>query len=155
MTTARDALESLGIDVEEAIETDRRLMKKGPRDNRICVCGHAVARHKTDEFSGITECRPSRMYCPCETPRAVLEAEDTRMFLRQTNGPKSEHALVRGMVALVVAEKEAKWLDDPLLCDKCGNRGNISPVPLTKNNRIAYEPSARNALLCETCIEEL
>ncbi|MGA1717683.1 MAG: hypothetical protein ACO38Q_02630 [Aquiluna sp.] len=155
MTSARDALESLGINVEEAIETDRRLMKKGPRDNRICVCGHAVARHKTDEFSGITECKPSRMYCPCDSPRAVLEAEDTRMFLRQTNGPKSEHALVRGMVALVVAEKEAKWLDDPLLCDKCQKRGNISPVALTKNNKIAYEPSSKNALLCDSCIEEL
>jgi hypothetical protein len=155
MTSAKDALSSMGIDLSEAIEADKKLTKKPKRDNRICVCGHAVARHKTDEFSGITECKPSRMYCPCDTPRAVLEAEDIRVFLRQTWGPKAQHALIRGLVALAEADKEAKWIDDPLLCDKCQTKASVYPVPLTSSNKIAEEATSRNALLCDNCIEEL
>ena len=155
MTTAKDALSSMGIDLSEAIEADRKLTKKPKRDNRICCCGHAVARHRTDEYSGITECKPSRMYCPCDTPRAVLEVEDTRVFLRQTWGPKTQHALIRGMVALAEADKEAKWINDPQLCDKCQSAETVYPIPLTANNRIAEEASSKNALLCDSCIEEL
>ena len=155
MTSAKDALSSIGIDLSEATKVDKKLTKKPSRDNRICVCGHAMARHKEDEYSGLTECKPSRMYCPCQTPRAVLEVEDIRVFLRQTWGPKAEHALVRGMVALAEADKEAKWIDDPLVCDKCQKKGSVFPVPLTKNNKVAQEATAKNALLCDECIEEL
>ena len=155
MSNAKDALAALGINPDEAIEMDKKLTKKSVRDNRICICGHAIGRHKVDEYSALTECKPSRMYCPCQTERPVLQAEDTRMFLRQTTGPMSEHALIRGMAALVVADKEAKWIEDPK-CDRCeSNEGAVGPVPLTKNNKVAYEPSARNVFLCAKCLEEV
>lgn len=155
MTSAKDALAALGIDPEEAIAVDKEKTKKATRDDRICICGHAVSRHKVDPYSGIIECIPSRMRCPCQTPRPVLIAEDTRLFLRGTTGPKSEHALVRGMAALAMAEKECSWIDEPK-CDKCGTaEGPIFPVALTKNLKVAYEMTPINQLLCNACLEEV
>lgn len=155
MTSAKDALAALGIDPEEAIAVDQEKTKKSSRDDRICICGHAMSRHKADPYSGLVECIPSRMRCPCQNARPVLIAEDTRLFLRGTSGPKALHALIRGMAALAVADKECSWIETPK-CDKCGTEeGPISPVPLTKNLKVASEATATNMLLCNTCLEEV
>ena len=155
MTSANDALAAMGIDPTEAIAIEQSKTKKVARDNRVCICGHAVARHKTDPYSGLMECNPSRMHCPCQTIRPVLEVEDTRLFLRGTSGPKNEHALVRGMTALAMSGKDAKWIEQPK-CDRCDTgEGPIVPVPITKTNRVAYEATPLNAMLCNNCLEEI
>ena len=155
MTSAKDALAALGIDPTEAIAIEMSRTKKPVRDNRVCICGHAVARHKVDEYSGLMECKPSRLHCPCTNVRPVLEVEDTRLFLRGTSGPKNEHALVRGMTALAMSGKEAKWIEPPK-CDRCDTaQGPIVPVPISKSNKVAYEATPLNAMLCETCLEDI
>lgn len=156
MSTAEEALEALGIRANEAIDADRNsraVARSRSKDRRVCLCGHAVNRHLTT--NGIVMCTPSRMVCPCKNIRAVLEAEDTRVFLRKTTGPGVEHALVKGMAALVIAGKQANWIDQPT-CDRCSSQDGVSPVPVTSAKTVAYgEPTGYDALLCETCKEEL
>lgn len=154
MSDAADILKSMGIDPDEAVERDADLSKRQKKDRRICVCGHAVNRHY-EIMSGRWACKPSRMDCRCENSRPVLEVEDTRMFLRKTNGPGVEHALSRGMAALYHAGKTAEWIDGPE-CDACGSSdGPIIPCPISGAKRIAYQETKDNALLCSDCLEKL
>lgn len=157
MRPARELILEMGIDPDELAERVNELMSrnKNPRNPEICACGHPMARHKEIEGRGEWVCEPSRMYCPCDHARPVLRVEDTRFFLCRTQGPKFEHALAVGLSRLTTAGKDAEWIDDPRTCDKCGTRCTPFPVPLTRSNSIAYEPSPRNALLCQTCYEEL
>lgn len=160
-STAAQAIESLGISVEEAIETDRHItgLTRGKRrDNRVCICGHAMTRHV--EQDGVSRCFPSRMACVCQGTRPVLEVSDTRLFLRKTTGPGKEHALLRGLSALVLKGGEASWIEN-LSCELCGvdaTTENISPVPLSISGKICYNESqlsGKHAFLCRPCIEEV
>jgi hypothetical protein len=100
------------------------------------------------------------MVCVCQEIRPVLEAEDTRVFLRKTSGPGLEHALLRGLASLTEKNKMAVWIDEPV-CDKCkADRSSspIIPVPLTFNGRVARaeeQQSGVHALLCQDCMSKL
>lgn len=156
--TAAAAIEELGLQPDEAIKVDRELTKRLPRDNRICICGHALSRHHSQD--GVERCFPSRMACVCQKIRPVLEAEDTRVFLRKTSGPGFEHALIRGLASLTEKGKTAVWSVEPV-CDKCGadrSQSPIMPVPLTFNGGVARseeQQSGLHALLCQDCITDL
>lgn len=158
MTDARNALALLGIVAEEAVETDERLTRKPSRDKRICLCGHAVNKHSTD--AGLVMCTPSRYNCPCKNIRPVVEVEDTRLFLRKTSGPGAEHALTRGLAASFSADKGVEWIETPK-CDKCGVEATpagdvrILPVAVTEYKTVSYEATGYDALLCETCLEDV
>jgi hypothetical protein len=154
MSTAKDALAAMGISVDEAHEADERLKDRPTRDPRFCLCGHAINKHTT--AAGVITCQPSRMFCPCKNIRAVVEVEDTRLFLRKTTGPGVEHALVRGISALAQVGKEAKWIEPPK-CDRCSTtEGQIIPTPMNLHSKtVAYEATGVDALLCTTCREEL
>ncbi len=158
MTDARNALAMLGITAEEAVETDERLTRKPSRDKRVCLCGHAVNKHSTD--AGLVICVPSRYNCPCKNIRPVIEVEDTRLFLRKTSGPGAEHALTRGLAASFSADKGVEWLETPK-CDKCGIEATpagdvkINPVAVTEFRSISYEATGYDALLCDSCLEEI
>jgi hypothetical protein len=154
MTSAKDALAAMGISAEEAIEADKSQKDRKPRDARVCLCGHGMNRHTLP--AGVVYCKPSQLDCDCKNMRAVIEVEDTRLFLRKTNGPGLEHALVRGMSALANVGKEAKWIV-PIECDKCKTtEGRIMPAPINKaSSTVARESTGYNALLCQTCIGEL
>ncbi len=158
MTDARNALALLGISAEEAVETDEKLTRKPSRDKRICLCGHAVNKHSTD--AGLVICVPSRYNCPCKNIRAVVQAEDTRLFLRKTSGPGAEHALTRGLAASFSADKGVEWIETPK-CDKCGIEATpagdvrISPVAVTEYRTVSNEATGYDALLCDTCLEEI
>jgi hypothetical protein len=158
MTTAREALLAMGIDPDEAIATDERLRSKPRRDSRICICGHAISRHNIDEDSGRSTCSPSQMSCSCLHINPVLEADDTRMFLRKTTGPGKEHALIRGISALIAIDKSCTWIAGSQLCQKCGTAElPIVPVPVKdpEMSKVVYRQSQHNAMMCAKCLGEI
>lgn len=150
-----DALSALGLDLEEVLEADSDLRTRpSKRDGRICACGHSMTKHKFDKFIGVHTCKPSKMDCPCKNPRPVLEAEDTRPFLRRTQGGGARHALSRGLAALVSSGKSAEWIID-LNCDGCKEASDVLvPVPVTKDGFASDEATGIDLLLCPTCREK-
>ena len=154
MKPAREILAQMGIDFEEAKEASELMkQKKFSRDSRVCVCGHSMSRHTI--VSGIVVCKPNRMDCPCKKERAVLEAEDTRLFVRKTHGSGKWHALGAGLVSSVENEKTVKWLIE-MVCDKCGSETEtLTPVPVTQNGFASEEATGYDALLCRGCFAEL
>ena len=155
MTSATSALGLLGMDLDDVLETDSELRTRPlERDGRICLCGHGMSKH-TVIIDGITNCKPSKMDCPCKRARAVLDAEDTRPFLRKTQGPGPMHALSRGLAALAVSGKDAKWLID-LNCDRCNEPSDtLIPMPVTKGGFASEDVTGYDALLCQRCREEV
>lgn len=154
METAREALARLGLDLDEVVEMDQQLIHRQRGDRRICLCGHSVGRHT--EFNGLVNCTVGKMTCPCREVQPVLLAEDTRPFLRKTEGAGKLHALSRGISALAAKGKTVEWIEDALVCHKCEATGvNLSPVPMTRSGRVADEATGYDALLCETCRREL
>lgn len=153
MQTAKDALAAMGLDLNEVLTMDESLRTRPQkRDGRICVCGHGVTKH-TVYPNGKVYCKPSKMECPCKNVRPVIDVEDTRPFLRRTEGGGSEHALTRGLAALAASEKEAHWIID-LVCDTCGEYDeSIQPVPTTADGRVAGGVGAtgHDRLLCRAC----
>jgi hypothetical protein len=153
---ARKALEAMGISLEEAIEADaksRERLSSMARDPRICLCGHATARHTV--VNGVVFCKPSRMECPCKKVRPVLEADDTRKFLRRTTGSGALHALTLGIVSHAQTGKSVRWIVD-LVCDRCGaSDNNVVPAAVTQQGRATNSPTGFDALLCPTCRTEV
>lgn len=154
MKSENDALAMLGISAEEAIEADQSLTRRPSRDRRICLCGHAVNKH--DVSSGLVQCIPSAYRCPCKNIEPVLQVEDTRLFLRKTNGPGLEHALVRGMAASSQQGKEVKWIETPACkaCGKTSSESRITPTSVTEFGQVSYSATGFDALLCEDCLEK-
>ena len=154
MSSAEEVLAAMGFSVEEAAEADEKQKDRKTRDPRVCLCGHAINRHTTP--AGVVVCRPSQMSCPCKNIRPVIEVEDTRLFLRKTNGPGLSHALTRGIGALGLAGKEVKWIV-PLECDRCEEpEGRITAVPINNASKtIADRATGYDALLCEGCVKKL
>lgn len=152
--SSADALAALGLTVEEVQEVDK-LMRQ-PRyglDRRICLCGHGVGKHT--EVAGYVTCKPSRYECPCKKTRPVLEVEDTRPFLCKTGGGGAMHALVRGIAVLAGTGKSAKWIVD-MKCDRCQSVDEIVfPIPVTQTGQAVQYPTGFDALLCQTCREEV
>lgn len=154
MSSASDALAALGLDVDEVMEIDSTLRTRpAVRDGRICLCGHGVGKHL--EVGGVVLCKPSKMDCPCKKLRPVIDAEDTRPFLRKTQGGGASHALTRGLAALAESGKDANWIVD-LVCDRCGKEHkSLTPVPVTKDGRAVSAATGYDALLCPDCREEV
>lgn len=154
MSSATDALAALGMTTEEVTAIDSVLRTRPQkRDGRICLCGHGVTKHLVND--GIVTCKPSKMDCPCKKVRPVIDAEDTRPFLRRTQGSGPMHALSRGLAALAVNGKEANWIID-LECDRCHEAtNNLVPVPVTSTGFAVTEATGYDALLCATCREEV
>lgn len=151
--SAQNALAALGIDLDEAVKVDKALKQRGPRDTRICICGHGISKHT--DIAGRVVCKPSAMQCSCKHTRPVLDVEDTRLFLRSTQGGGSMHALSRGLSALALAGKNATWLVE-LKCDRCGAVDEIvTPVPVSKEGRSRSEDTGYHGLLCQSCREEI
>ena len=150
---AKDALAAMGLNLDDVLEVDSTLRTRPQkRDGRICICGHGLTKH-TDYGGGRVSCKPSKMFCPCKQVRAVIDAEDTRPFLRRTQGGGSEHALTRGLAALAASGKEAHWLVD-LVCDNCGEFSeSIVPVPVTADGRVSgmNDATGYDRLLCPSC----
>lgn len=151
---ATNPLTALGMDLDEVLEMDSVLRTRpSERDGRICICGHGVSKHS--ELAGAVNCKPSKMDCPCKKIRPVLDAEDTRPFLRKTQGGGPMHALSRGLASLVSSGKQAEWIVD-LKCDRCGDQSDrLVPVPVTQSGTAVTEATGFDALLCPKCREEV
>ena len=120
MQDPKDMFALMGTTFEEAYEADRRLSATGKRRNPyICLCGHAMARHYEDPKFGSVSCKPSRIWCHCTRKYPVLKAEDTRGFLRISDGYGQDHAVIRGLSALIKKGKKAEWVPEGLLCHIC------------------------------------
>lgn len=154
---ALEALEAMGISLEEAEKADR-VSRETPRRERdrdisVCLCGHGSARHIV--VNGTVFCKPSRMECPCKKLRPVLEATDTRKFLRKTTGGGALHALTLGILSHVKENKSVTWIVD-LKCDRCGKDDkNVVPVPVTQHGRAVGYATGYDALLCRECRAEV
>jgi len=151
---SKNPLEAMGMNMDEVLEMDSVLRTRpAKRDGRICICGHGVMKHT--ELGGMVNCKPSKMDCPCKKIRPVLDAEDTRPFLRKTQGGGPMHALSRGLASLLSTGKEAEWIID-LKCDRCGKESDtLIPVPVTQSGVAVTEPTGFDALLCQNCREEV
>lgn len=154
MSSAAEALAAMGMTTDEVSAIDSALRTRPQkRDGRICLCGHGVTKHLVSD--GIVSCKPSKMDCPCKKVRPVIDAEDTRPFLRRTQGAGAMHALSRGLAALATNGKDASWIID-LECDRCkAKTNNLVPVPVTANGFAVSEATGYDALLCPTCREEV
>lgn len=148
------AFEYLDFTPEEALHADDLLCARQGRrrDGRICVCGHPMTRHAM--LSGLVYCKPTRMECPCKKARPVVEASDTRPFLRKTEGQGAMHALGRGLLAASRDGHRVEWLV-PRQCDRCGTEGPVSPVPVTQRGVAVNEATGFDALLCNKCRMEV
>lgn len=154
-TSAREALEMMGIDVEEALAMDEALLgQTAPnRDPSVCVCGHPSARHTVT--NGVVYCKPTRMECPCRHLKPVLVAEDLRSFLRKTNGPGPMHALTRGIAASLKKGKNVTWTVEAR-CDRCGNDNtSVTPTPVTQSGIAVDYATGYDALLCPDCRDQV
>lgn len=154
-TSAEQALAMMGLSVEDVDRADAELIEKRKRavDRQVCVCGHGSARHTV--VHGIVMCKPARMECPCKKLRPVLAVQDTRKFIRKTDGGGAEHALVRGMRESIAAGKSVEWIVD-LVCDRCKTASaNIVPVPVTQNGIARPYATGYDALLCPECRVEV
>lgn len=152
-TDETQAFSFFDFTLEETAAADRQLIARGgPRDGRICTCGHPVSRHT--QVAGIVLCKPTRMECPCKTVRAVLEASDTRSFLRKTSGGGALHALSRGLYAALQKGGSVEWIVDQQ-CDRCKKPGPVSPVPVTQRGTATDQATGYDALLCGQCRSEV
>jgi hypothetical protein len=151
--TEQNPFSFLDFTSEDVLEAEKVLKRKTrlDRDNRICVCGHPVARHET---TFATYCKPSKMECPCKKVRPVLQVGDVRCFLRKTTGSGVFHALGLGLQTAVERGFAVTWLIDQK-CDKCGVEGPISPVPVTSAGVPKEEATGYDVLICKKCRLEL
>lgn len=141
-----DALEFFGADPDE--------IEIGPERNRqqnkeVCVCGHPMAHHERIDDTRVI-CLESKMLCPCQHMRAVLEVGDLRAFKFDTEGSGKDHALWKGLKKLRQMGKTAKTLVGSE-CWKCLKTRPIEPVPITPENRVSRYPQARNVMICIRC----
>jgi len=129
------------------------------RDGRICACGHSAQSHSALTVdparqalhkAGIIDCRPSRMVCPCQKLVPVLEASDTRVFVRKTRGSGAQHALGLGVSAAMAAELGVTWLVERI-CWSCRQEGPVYPVAIDETGRLSERPQVINVLLCADC----
>jgi hypothetical protein len=141
-----EPLELFGANVAE-IET---VLERPKRNQDICVCGHSIARHY-EISQGQTLCQVAKMFCPCRHMVAVVNVDDTRVFMYDTHGRGSKHALFRGLKRLGQMKKTSRSLI-PNECWACGEVKAIEPVPITEMQTISDLAQARNAMLCEECV---
>ena len=154
MVETINMIPGLGVSVDEvreAVEQDNERTRGSSRDQRICICGHPVTRHKS--VAGRVRCMPSRMRCLCEELVAVVEVSDTRVFLRRTTGVGPRHALAKGLAMTYEREGRIEWLVD-VVCSRCGAT-NPLPAGLRKfkgEARVVDEMPQASRLLCASCI---
>jgi hypothetical protein len=149
---ASETLAQLGITADE-IETAEQSIDKRNRDSRICACGHRMSAHTV--VAGASFCRPTKLECPCKSPRPVLTVSDTRSFNYKTEGSGALHALSRGILALARRGGRSHWLIE-LKCDRCSRQvDRLLPSAVSQRGRAMTEPTGYDALLCEECRSEI
>lgn len=148
-------------------EVARRTLKIRPdRDGRICVCGHPLSYHQggDEDTRRYLEslgrevrisCQPLRQECPCQSPRAVIMAKNSRRFImKSVGGRRSEHALHRGVLNANAHGDQFIWLINT--CDRCHQTKTEDVYGMNAEmSRFTPGPSKHNFLICPNCRIEI
>ena len=152
MATPKELLLAMGLDPDEAVEADKELSNKQRGDRRICLCGHSVGRHT--EISGRPSCQVGKQFCPCRRIQPVLLTNDTRSFIRKTEGSGLMHALTRGLAGAVEKNLDIEWLEDERYCHKCKTQEpdmRLTPMSVSSNGTPQSLATGYDALFCDNC----
>lgn len=152
MATPEELLREMGLDPNQAIETDKELSSKQRGDRRICLCGHSVGRHT--EINGRTSCQVGKQFCPCKRVQPVLLTNDTRSFIRKTEGSGLNHALTRGLAGAIEKNLDIEWLEDERYCHRCQNNQDglrLTPMSVSSNGIPQNLATGYDALFCDEC----
>jgi len=147
-------LASMGISFEEAKEASEALKTTRAKDDRICVCGHKISNHSTSS-SGLISCVPSRLQCPCKRIHPVIRCDNLRPFMRKTDGHGVRHALVLGIAKAIEIGATVEWLENPTVCERCGQAARVKPVCVTKQGYLVPESVGWDSLICDECFKGL
>lgn len=162
ITNADEVMKSLGVDPQMVDIRDDRRNINGPNvDRRICICGHAVGRHKDGNDVQILRggdmdnwiCQPNARTCNCKNCVPVMKVSNPKFFLRVTQGASDTHALIRGLRELLKKGGEFEWLVEPT-CAFCKKTGQgVLPTPLTKEGKIKRTEGSDgyDTFVCEDC----
>jgi hypothetical protein len=147
-----NALDRLGID-ESEIQIHRSDLKRKEYDRKVCICGHAMNKHK--EFrSGQWQCHTAKMYCPCEIPKAVVEVSDTRFFMTKSRGYGAKHALSTGLSRLNERGGTSRLIIEPV-CFACKRETTpLLPATFDRERRLIFKPGPLNGLFCIDCLSD-
>lgn len=160
-------LHGLGLTAEEEEELFAAREKRAPRNGEICICGHPMTRHREVDLrvSGrglFWKCTPAKTVCACRHPKAVLEATDTRPFLRRTTGNGPAHALPNGLRGLVDKPGRGyEWLEGWPQCELSGwdeaeceaAETGVLPYGFTDDGRESARTAPWNFMLCRAHAE--
>lgn len=149
-----NALAAMGISYEEAKEISEALLTTPTKDDRVCVCGHTMSKH-TIGSNGIVSCKPSRYECPCKRAKPVLTCDNIRPFMRKTVSHRTQHALVMGLTKAIEVGATVRWIEEPLVCEKCKQVAKVQPVCLTQKGFKSDYPTGYDYLLCDQCFSEV
>lgn len=168
--SALDALAVMGIEPESVDLYDMSAINRLGVDRRICMCGHAMDRHKlqstlnlpkpipvlkSNDPEGPFSCVPNAQACSCRTLYPVLKVSNTKYFLKKTTGSGELHALTRGIRALAkVEDNKIEWLVEPtcLLCGFSGPEHRIVPATFNANKTLRQgESIGYDDFVCQKC----
>ncbi|MFM1786420.1 MAG: hypothetical protein RL228_370 [Actinomycetota bacterium] len=150
-SVSNDALSLLGFS-ETDVEEELRKNRLAPPSKQVCICGHAVNKH-SELSQGRWTCQTANHICPCQGPEPVLVVQDTRYFMKKTEGYGPMHAISYGLMRLRQEKKWARFIID-LKCDRCkAENCKLYPTALSPELRIVRRPSSINKFLCIECLE--
>jgi hypothetical protein len=120
------------------------------RNPFVCVCGHSMgSHHETSNGGGY--CSNGKMWCPCEHPKAVLEAQDLRDFYFRTSGWGNRHALTLGIHKSIRRGRKVTQLLESI-CWRCKQPcEQLIPTSFSEDLVILERPGPINSLLCQDC----
>lgn len=166
MTVNNNPLEGLDVTLEDAEESLAKSTRLARRSG-ICVCGHSANAHTANVPPGYSKihdqakashkpkCAPSRHICPCREYQEVLTTSDIRPFRKATSGPGPDHALVKGIMNAMQADREITVTWSPnLVCVKCKKGTDevaLAPVAYDFLWMEAKEPTDMNTMICRNC----
>lgn len=153
-SSSLEALAATGLSYEAIQKISETLLTTPSKDDRVCVCGHTMSKHKKGA-NGIISCIPSRHQCPCKRMHAVLKSDNIRPFMRKTSGHGEQHALMLGMVKCIEVGATVSWIENPLICERCAEAKPVRPVCLTQQGFKTPFSVGYDALLCDDCFEEV
>lgn len=159
--TPEEILQQMGLSSEQ-IEQHLEEEKIKPSDRTICLCGHPKNRHFIDvDFS---TCRPSRMNCACAKFIPIAKVQDSRDFLRKTEGHGIDHALVKGIFNATQRNHYFEWNKENYICMRCKTSGDEKQLTIFPfegdpqqglRRTIQYDFARWNFFLCDDCQEEM
>ena len=153
-----EVLAKMGIDAQSAdniVEDLPGTRKQRRLQKGICICGHGANRHKRNA-QGQVICQVNIRYCHCHKFRGVITASTLNPFARVSDGNANQHALIRGIVALMESGGTFNWIDGAYICASCGVTDAVYPVIIDGEGRPA-EPNKDilfdryDILLCQQC----